>query len=474
MADDTITAIATAAGRGGIGIIKISGGKAIQIAAAIFQPAAGPPGEDTPNCRDIARLLKLDSHRLHFGHIYDRQREQVIDEVLMSVMVAPRSYTREDVVEINSHGGPLVMQTILKLVIANGARLAEPGEFTRRAFLNGRIDLTQAEAVIDLINARTERSLRAATAQMGGQLLVDVSAVRAAVVDILTRLDAAIDFPDEVDDIADSASLTVIVNSLIVAPIKRLIRHYEEGRILREGLQVALVGKPNVGKSSLLNRLVETDRAIVTDVPGTTRDVVTESIILNGIPVAFSDTAGRQQTSDPVEKIGIRKTMQQVERCDLVLFLVEAHMPPDGEDMSFLHRIQHRPHLIVINKIDLVEDGRLNQLPASFSTDHPTVAVSALRGDGLNALKDRILELTSGETSIDLSPEIIPNLRHKQLLDGALAAAEALCGELELSAAPELIAVHAREALDLLEEIPGLTVKTDILERIFDQFCIGK
>ena len=301
-----------------------------------------------------------------------------------------------------------------------------------------------------------------------------LTAIRTAVVDLLTRLEAAIDFPDEVEDFTDNTALVVDVQNRIVDPVKRLIRNYDEAHILRDGLNVAVVGKPNVGKSSLLNRIIQKDRAIVTDIAGTTRDVVTESINLNGIPVTLSDTAGLQNSSDPVEIIGIRKTMEQVECCDLVLFLVEAQLPLVDEDLSLFEKVRHRPHLIVVNKIDLL-GGELPEprLPAAL-LGHPRIAISALHGHGLDALKERIIEMATADQAIDLSPGVIPNLRHKQLLDKSLAAADALCGDLENAVGAELLAIHAGEALDLLDEILGITVKTDILERIFDQFCIGK
>ena len=474
MADDTIAAIATSAGRGGIGIVKISGALAIQIASAVFKPAGLYQANEVPQVADCDLLDAMASHRLYLGHIFDREQNRIIDEVLVSIMRAPASYTREDVVEINTHGGPLAMQSILKLVIDQGARLAEPGEFTRRAFLNGRIDLTQAEAVVDLINARTEKSLSAAAAQLDGHLQDRVNAVRNAVIDLLTHLEACIDFPDDVDELPEAASLVGRVKESIVTPILQLIRYYEEAHILRDGLHVAVVGKPNVGKSSLLNQMVQSDRAIVTDIPGTTRDVVTESLNLHGIPVTISDTAGVQNSSDPVEIIGIQKTMEQIERCDLVLFLVEAHKPMTDEDLSIYDRIRHRPHLMVFNKIDLARGKSFEALSPKMIEEGPQLAISALKGDGLDGLKDMILELAGGEAPLDLNPVVIPNLRHKELLDGALVAAEALCGDLGKETHPELLAVHASEILQLIEEILGVSVRADILDQIFDQFCIGK
>ena len=474
MADDTITAIATAHGGGGIGIVKISGKHAIPIAEAIFRPSPRRKNEKYHSQGAPGQGTAEDSHRLCLGHIYDRDKDRVIDEVLMAVMHAPHTYTREDVVEINAHGGPLVLQTILKLVIAGGARLAEPGEFTRRAFLNGRIDLTQAEAVVDLINARTDLSMQAAAAQISGQLQDDVNAVRLATVDLLTRLEAAIDFPEEMDDDSAFGSLAAEVQERIVDPVSRLIGRYDDAHVLRDGLRVAIVGKPNVGKSSLLNRLLENDRAIVTDEAGTTRDVVSETIHLKGIPVTFSDTAGLHHSSHPVEIIGIQKTMEQIEGSDLVLFMVEANDPMGDEDLEIYQRVRHRPHLVVVNKIDLVRGRLLDGLLPPVVTQHDHAAVSAKIGDGMDGLKETILALTGGESALRTRPSIIPNLRHKQLLDKVMAAAGELCRDSNDGAGPELLAVNAGEILQLLEELLGIEVRTDVLEHIFKRFCIGK
>jgi tRNA modification GTPase len=474
MSDDTITAIATSAGRGGIGIVRISGERAIPIASAIFKPVGARRIPEGFGEADRSDLSGLASHRLHLGHIIDCRNDRIIDEVLLSLMRAPASYTREDVVEINTHGGPLAMQSILKLVIAQGARLAEPGEFTRRAFLNGRIDLTQAEAVADLINARSQKALRAAAAQLDGRLQEKIEAVRQAVIALLTRLEAGIDFPEDVEGLSDPASLVQPVRRHILEPVRQLIRSYDEAHVLREGLQIAVVGKPNVGKSSLLNQMVQKDRAIVTDIPGTTRDVVTESLNLYGVPVTLSDTAGVQRSRNPVEMIGIQKTIEQVERSDLVLFLVEAHQPPDEADASIFDQIGHRPHLVVFNKMDLVNGNPPDSALTGGMKQSPHLAISALTGEGIDDLKKAILEFSGGETPIDLNPVVIPNLRHKKLLDDASAAAEALCSDLEVGAAPELLAVLAGEILQLTEEILGVSVKADILEQVFEQFCIGK
>jgi tRNA modification GTPase len=294
---DTIAAIATPGGRGGIGIIKISGLQSFPIARSIFRPAdsdlrLGSPAEADPKFEQ----LEFESHRIYYGHIVDPDNGRPLDEVLVSTMKAPRTYTREDVVEINAHGGAVVLHAILKLVLKKGARFAEPGEFTKRAFLNGRIDLTQAEAVIDIINARTQKNLELATGQVTGRLRRMLVSVRGELTDLLTRLEAAIDFPEDVEELIDPGETARTVEKEVVTPLKRLIRNYIDGHIFRDGLSVAIVGRPNVGKSSLLNQLAKKDRAIVTAIPGTTRDIIEETLNIKGIPVIVSDTAGVHKT----------------------------------------------------------------------------------------------------------------------------------------------------------------------------------
>jgi tRNA modification GTPase len=467
MDNSTIAAIATPGGRGGIGIIKISGPEAISIIKAIFHPCYAD--------HNITHFGNngFQSHKLNYGRIVDPHTLKVLDEVLVSVMRAPRTYTKEDVVEINAHGGSVAMQIILKLVLQQGARLAVPGEFTKRAFLNGRIDLTQAEAVIDIVNARTENSLKIATSQIEGRLRKKIESIRQDLIQLLTHAEAAIDFPDEVDDSFNGRKIIDDVQNNVIHPLEKLVRDYLDAHVLRDGLSVAVVGKPNVGKSSLLNRLLQKDRAIVTDIPGTTRDVIEDTINIHGIPVILSDTAGMHETDDPIENIGIEKTIAHVNGSDLVLFLVEADQPLADEDYYIFDRVKVKPLIIAVNKIDLVPDEKEIDLPDNWS-EYDMVFISALYGQGIESLKKMIVQSSAGDNPIDLDDMIVPNLRHKIALERGLSAALDIVAELRKEATIDLIAINLKEAIDALEEILGMNAKVDILDQIFNQFCIGK
>ena len=474
-ASDTITALATPAGRGGIGIIKISGKDAFGLARAIFRPAK--------SCRDAnsdmdrhdldERFFEFETHRLYYGHIVDPDENLMLDEVLISAMRAPHTYTREDVVEINAHGGAVALHAILRLVLRKGARMAEPGEFTRRAFLNGRIDLTQAEAVIDVIKARTQKNLELATAQMSGKLSEQVSQARKALVALLTHAEAAIDFPDEVEDLLEPENTKMIVQEEVLAPLKALIRNYIDAHVFRDGITVAVVGRPNVGKSSLLNQLVKKDRAIVTDLPGTTRDIIEETLNLKGIPVVISDTAGVHPTDHPIEKIGIEKTLAHVNGADLVLFLLEANCPPGTDDHLIYEKIKSKRIIMVLNKIDLLQNESATQLPGNWQFDDQ-VQISALYDRGIDQLEDKIVRLAGGENPLDMNPDIVPNLRQKILLETSLNAAEAVIDAFKNGSTSDLVAIHLQEAIDALGAISGENARMDVLDEIFSRFCVGK
>jgi tRNA modification GTPase len=472
---DTIAAIATPAGRGGIGIVKISGQDAFAIALALFRPIQkrpdAAPGQDRQD--SVAEDFKFETHRLYYGHIIDPKDSTLLDEVLISAMKAPNTYTREDVVEINAHGGALAMHAILELVLSKGARLAEPGEFTRRAFLNGRIDLTQAEAVIDVINARTQKNLELAAAQMSGKLKERVAQSRSSLVDILTRVEAAIDFPDDVEDLLDPEKTTHDLEKKVVDPLRGLIRNYIDAHVFRDGISVAVVGRPNVGKSSLLNQLVKKDRAIVTELPGTTRDIIEETLNLKGIPVVISDTAGLHPTENPIEKIGIEKTLAHVNGSDLVLFMLEAHRPLGPDDHRIYEKINSKSIIMVLNKMDLISTDSATALPEDWRFEDQ-VLISALHDRGVDQLKEKIIKLAGGKTPLDLNAAIVPNLRHKLLLETSLAAAEAVIEQLQNGTSSELVAIHLQEAIDTLGVISGDSVKVDVLDEIFSRFCVGK
>lgn len=475
MDNSTIAAIATPGGRGGIGIIKISGPEAASIAAAIFQPAlnASPRNPDETRLMGERFSVGLQSHRLHYGHIIDPRDRRVLDEVLLSIMKAPRSYTTEDVVEINVHGGQVAVHAILDLVLSRGARLAEPGEFTKRAFLNGRIDLTQAEAVIDIINARSDKSLQIAAAQVSGNLKRRLNSIRQRLIGLLTRVEATIDFPDDVAEIVDPPATVEEIESHVVGALEELIQHHKDGNVLRDGLKIAVVGRPNVGKSSLLNRLVQKDRAIVTEWPGTTRDTIEETLNIQGWPVILSDTAGLHDTNDPIETIGIEKTLQNLNGADLVLFLVEANCPLTAADHKIFEHVRVKPAIIVINKIDLVNGDKLVRLPGSWAP-YACVQISALYDRGIDRLKQKIIDLAFGKNPIDIHEGIVPNLRHARLLQSSLEAAEGVVRGLASGLPMDLIAIDLQHAIDLLGQILGTDVKVDVLEEIFSRFCIGK
>lgn len=472
---DTIAAIATPAGRGGIGIVKISGKDAFAIAQAVFRPIRKRPDEVPGKSRpdSVVQDFKFETHRLYYGHIIDPKDSALLDEVLISAMKAPNTYTREDVVEINAHGGSVAMHAILELVLSQGARLAEPGEFTRRAFLHGRIDLTQAEAVIDVINARTQKNLELAAAQMGGKLKDRVARSRSSLVRILTHVEAAIDFPEDVEDLIDPEQTINVLQKEVVVPLRGLIRNYIDAHVFRDGISVAVVGRPNVGKSSLLNQLVKKDRAIVTDLPGTTRDIIQETLNLQGIPVVISDTAGLHPTENPIEKIGIEKTLAHVNGSDLVLFMVEAHRPLGPDDHLIYEKINSKSIIMVLNKMDLMDSHSTTALPQDWRFADQ-VHISALYDRGIERLKEKIIKLAGGKVPLDLNAPIVPNLRHKLLLETSLAAAEEVIEQLQNETSSELVAIHLQEAIEALGIVNGDTVKVDVLDQIFSRFCVGK
>ena len=388
-------------------------------------------------------------------------------------MKAPRSYTKEDVVEINAHGGQVAVNAILELVLRQGGRIAEPGEFTKRAFLNGRIDLTQAEAVIDVINARTDKSLQAAAGQIKGQLKRGVEHIREFLIAFFTRVEAGIDFPDDVADLVDPKVAAGEIKTCVIQPLKQLIQHHLDGNILREGLKVAVVGRPNVGKSSLLNRLLQKDRAIVTAVPGTTRDTIEETLNIKGFPIILSDTAGLHDTKDPIETLGIEKTMKTIEDADMIIFMVEAHCSLTKEDYKIYNQVHSKPFVMAINKIDLLNGESSVVLPDSWGKKN-CVEISALYDRGVENLKEKMILTGFGKDPIDNETAIVPNLRQKLLLEDSLRASEITHRELENGTPMELIAIHLQEAIDSLGQILGTNVKVDVLNEIFSRFCIGK
>lgn len=458
MDEDTIAAIATPFGIGGIGIIKISGPQALKIISTLFRSRHL---HGTPL-----------SHHLYYGEIIDPENDSIIDEVLISYMAKPSSYTREDVVEINCHSGPLVLKKILELVIKSGARPAEPGEFTKRAYLNGRIDLAQAEAVIDLIEAKTLSALRTASNQLKGLLSQKIKEIKDELLLILSHLEAQIDFPEE--DI-ETLTLDKIQKKLeeVLSKLESLLKTYETGRLYQEGISVIITGKPNVGKSSLLNALIGEKKAIVTPIPGTTRDAIEEMISLKGIPVKIIDTAGLREPKDLLEEEGVRVTWDKVSQADLVILVIDSHQGLDDEDRKIRDALQEKPFVIAYNKIDL--PSRITQ--AQVKEEFPgksLIPVSALQRKGLEELREAIVsEVTKNR--IEYPAEIlITSFRHKQSLEKARACLQSLLHHLSPNLPPEYFALDLQTGIEALREILGESYQEEILDQIFSRFCIGK
>jgi tRNA modification GTPase len=461
LTDDTICALATPVGEGGIGIIKISGSKALATAQRLFQPAHA--------------TFPLESHHLHYGWIRDPASDQIVDEVLLSYMAAPRTYTCEDVVEVNCHSGYAVLNRILMLVIEAGARLAEPGEFTRRAFLNGRLDLSQAEAVIEVIRSSTEQSLVVANRLLRGELSQKVRAWRETILGLQAALEASMDFSEDLED--EPCNVTRLVASLdegLLHPLQDALKGYQEARILREGFTIVLVGKPNVGKSSLLNALLKKDRAIVTPFPGTTRDIVEDSFILSGILVRVLDTAGIRHQPDAIESLGIERTFQSVEKADVVLWLLDASRPLTREDDAVFSRIVSKRYIMILNKADLPAEVSPREVREHFGEGAPIRALSVLNPHDVESLSEYLTEAFLQNPLARGRSMMIPNLRHKACLQQSLEALQAARELLRQGSFGELVSLELSTARQALDMILGLTPDDGLLDRIFSEFCIGK
>ncbi len=456
--EETIAAIATPPGVGGIGIIRLSGHRALPILQRLFRP------------RDPA--CPYTSHRLYYGHLHHPDDGRLVDEVLAVYMAAPNSYTREDIVEIHCHGSFLVLQKVLELVLADGAALAAPGEFTKRAFLNGRIDLTQAEAVVDLLAAKTRKGVDLAQEQLSGGLYRLLLPIRRCLVEIRATLEVAIDFPDEEVEIVRPRELLARLAAEVARPLERLVAGADQGRLYREGLTIVIAGRPNVGKSSLLNTILQEDRALVTAVPGTTRDSIEEVVDIGGIPVRLIDTAGIRSEAGDVEALGIARARGLINTADLVLFLFDAGQPLSEEDRSLYQQVSHKPLLVVCNKIDLCQAGELPDI-SSLGSSGEWVAVSAREQTGIDALKAAIVARVSASEPWQ-EEGCAPNFRHKQALLAALVACRQAMESLQGGLSNDLIAVDLQETLACLAEIVGETTSEDILDVIFSQFCLGK
>jgi tRNA modification GTPase len=460
---DTICAIATPVGEGAIGVIRLSGGQAIEIASEVFKSKKGVTVKD------------LASHTIHLGTVRDPSIGENLDEVMLAVMKAPNSYTRLDTVEIFSHGGALPLHRILDLLIRQGARLAEPGEFTKWAFLNGRIDLTQAEAVMDLIRSKTEAGHRAALAQLGGQLHSRIAHLRESAVQLLAEVEAGIDFTEEDLRFLNQDQIRSLLEDLINRT-EALIRTATSGKALREGIATAIIGRPNAGKSSLLNSLLLQNRAIVTPFPGTTRDIIEEYLNLDGIPLRIMDTAGLRDTEDLVEREGILRTRQAIEQADLILLVLDVSQEIGREERQLIEETAGKRRLIVCTKIDLPLDNSWKQpngLAGQNNIDFP-VYISVKTGEGIDNLREIIAKKVRSGIVTCGEREAMINTRHKALLLQGLSEMQNAIRSLDEEAPPELIAVDIRTAIDRFGEITGETTTEDLLEKIFKGFCIGK
>lgn len=474
---ETIAAISTPFGRGGIGIIRLSGDQALDIADRVF--------------KGKKPVAQMKTHTINYGKVIDPESCEVIDEALLSVMKAPNTFTRENVAEINCHGGTVVLMRIMDLVLREGAVPAQPGEFTRRAFMNGRLDLSQAEAVIDIINAKTSESSRAAVEQLEGSISARIREVRGKLIELIAHIDVTVDYPEhDIEDVTGSEVYDTV--KIITAQLQDILKGFERGRIIREGISAVIAGKPNVGKSSLLNELSGKNRAIVTDIPGTTRDIIEEYIDIKGIPVRIIDTAGIRQTEDMVERIGVEKAEKAITMADLIIVMFDAATELDAEDIGIIEKTSGRKTLYVINKIDIVDkksadeknvdnsgaeflENRLLEICGKKSTgDIHIIKVSVKNREGIDSMGDAIYDMFS-EGGAESSNEILlTNIRHKQLMASAASCLDDAVVAYENSIPLDFITIDLRNAADFLGQITGESVSEDVIQEIFSRFCVGK
>lgn len=455
---DTIAAIATGMTESGVSIIRVSGNKAVEIVDSIFE------GKNNRGLKDIK------SYTLRYGHIKDAKTNEFLDEVLVSYMKGPRSFTAEDVIEVNCHGGVMVTNRVLQEIIKGGARIAEPGEFTKRAFLNGRIDLSQAEAVIDIIKSKTEVSMKSAVSQSEGKISREIGAIRHGLLQVIAHIEATVDYPEEDLEEVTGENVQKDINE-ILSSINNLLETADEGKILREGIKTVIVGKPNVGKSSLLNFLLQEKRAIVTDVPGTTRDIIEECINIAGIPIKIVDTAGIRETDDIVEKIGVERSKEKIDEADLIVLVLDSSRVLEDDDLEIINWIKDKKYIVLLNKSDLnakIRKEDIKDLDSKYIFD-----ASIKLGKGLDDLKETIKNMFfKGE--VDYESIYVTNSRHKEALIRAKECLNASLGCLENTNAIDLASIDIRNAWSFLGEITGDTLNEEIIDKIFSEFCLGK
>ncbi|HEP1545504.1 tRNA modification GTPase mnmE [Streptococcus pyogenes] len=451
---DTITAISTPLGEGAIGIVRLSGTDALAIAQSVFK------GKN---------LEQVASHTINYGHIIDPKTGTIIDEVMVSVMLAPKTFTRENVVEINTHGGIAVTNEILQLLIRQGARMAEPGEFTKRAFLNGRVDLTQAEAVMDIIRAKTDKAMTIAVKQLDGSLSQLINDTRQEILNTLAQVEVNIDYP-EYDDVEEmTTALLREKTQEFQSLLENLLRTAKRGKILREGLSTAIIGRPNVGKSSLLNNLLREDKAIVTDIAGTTRDVIEEYVNIKGVPLKLVDTAGIRETDDLVEQIGVERSKKALREADLVLLVLNASEKLTDQDRALLNLSQDSNRIILLNKTDLEQKIELEQLPDDY------IPISVLTNQNINLIEDRINQLFFDNAGlVEQDATYLSNARHISLIEKAIQSLEAVNDGLALGMPVDLLQVDLTRTWEILGEITGDAAPDELITQLFSQFCLGK
>ena len=455
---ETISSISTPVGEGAIAIVRLSGIDALEIAGKLY--------------RGKVTLDEVDSHTINYGHIIDPDTDEVVEEVMAAVMRAPKTYTREDIVEINCHGGINTINRILQLTLKHGARMAEPGEFTKRAFLNGRIDLSQAEGVMDFIRSKTDEASKVASGQMQGRLKVYVESLRQSILNILAQVEVNIDYP-EYDDVEEATTELLLEEAeKVKTEIGELLKSSSQGRIMREGLSTVIVGKPNVGKSSLLNYLIQDNKAIVTEVAGTTRDILEEYVNVNGIPLKLVDTAGIRDTDDIVEKIGVERSRQALTQAELILYVLSNNEALTSEDIEILDSVKDENVIVIINKLDLDSQLEVGELENRY--DFPIVKTSITEGTGVDDLEDRIAELFFGGQVSSADSTYLSNNRHISLLEQSNSAISDAIESAHMDVPIDIVQIDLVKTWELLGEVIGEDVSEQLIDQLFSQFCLGK
>ncbi|HHC5864370.1 TPA: tRNA uridine-5-carboxymethylaminomethyl(34) synthesis GTPase MnmE [Staphylococcus aureus] len=456
---DTITSISTPMGEGAIGIVRLSGPQAVEIADKLYK------GKHLLN--------DVPSHTINYGHIIDPESKEVVEEVMVSVLRAPKTFTREDIIEINCHGGILTINRVLELTMTYGARMAEPGEFTKRAFLNGRIDLSQAEAVMDFIRSKTDRASKVAMNQIEGRLSDLIKKQRQSILEILAQVEVNIDYP-EYDDVEDATTEFLLEQSKeIKQEINRLLDTGAQGKIMREGLSTVIVGKPNVGKSSMLNNLIQDNKAIVTEVAGTTRDVLEEYVNVRGVPLRLVDTAGIRETEDIVEKIGVERSRKALSQADLILFVLNNNEALTQEDYTLYEVVKNEDVIVIVNKMDLEQNIDINEVKDMIG-DTPLIQTSMLKQEGIDELEIQIRDLFFGGEVQNQDMTYVSNSRHISLLKQARQTIQDAIDAAESGVPMDMVQIDLTRTWEILGEIIGETASDELIDRLFSQFCLGK